>query len=175
MAVFRLPDVLKLKYYVYAIMCQDRKGDPLYVKIGRTSDITERLHSLRTGCPIPFRIYAFLDIGHRREKALDVELALHREFAGRKTAGEWFRFDSKSPEDKRAFNDRSKRVLERLLGSRHPWWQKFSASAFDEYLKSKAASVDAEPYKQTINYDRRRRRRQQAWKELDAYRTSIHA
>lgn len=124
-------------HYVYAMFCQDRDG-PGYVKFGRSRQIGKRFGSLRTACPIPVQMFAFVEIGIDEKRASSVETALHRAFADRRTMGEWFRFDYTSADDKREFNDRTRVVLTGYgIGD---WWSSVSVRALDAEAKRKQAA-----------------------------------
>lgn len=122
------------EFFVYTLLCRDGDG-PLYVKFGRTTRPTVRLSELRHGSPIPARIYAFLHVPTEVTQKR-VERALHKQFADRKTKGEWFRFCPK--QDKRAFNDGCLQVFQdlKLQGT---MWQKVNIEALDQVERQRKA------------------------------------
>lgn len=124
-------------HYVYAMFCQDGDG-PGYIKFGRSRQIGRRFGALRTACPIPVRMFAFVSIGIEEKRARKVENALHRAFKSRRTMGEWFRFDYTSAADKREFNDRTRVVLAGY--GIDEWWTSVSAKALDAEAKRKQAA-----------------------------------
>lgn len=70
--------------YVYAIRGESTE----MVKLGRTTDVLERLRALRLGSPS-----SLILLGHWRGGA-DAEQLLHDRFAEQRSHGEWFRFDA---------------------------------------------------------------------------------
>lgn len=64
-----------------------RAGDDGLVKIGRTSDVRQRLSLLQNGCPAPLKTLLLLDGQHREERRL------HDRYADLRRFGEWFEFD----------------------------------------------------------------------------------
>ncbi len=120
--------------YVYALLCQDESGKG-YMKIGLTTNLANRLSSLKTLIPIDIKYYAFLECFNSEEMRL-VEKALHKAFSERKRKGEWFDFDFSKEEDKREFNDTCKEVFlrEMRLGA-SSWWDKVSASLLEAHIK----------------------------------------
>lgn len=70
--------------FVYAIRCGE------WIKIGVAANITERMGGMRVNCPYPLVL-----VGSRKfplaSVALRVEAAIHRELAGQRHFGEWFR------------------------------------------------------------------------------------
>jgi hypothetical protein len=119
-------DLYSRSCYVYALFCQDGDG-PGYVKFGFSTRIGDRLSAILVGCPLPAKMFAVIEFDDR-QKAMDVEKSLHRHFIDRKAAGEWFRFDFSSQNDKSAFNDGCKKVflIEHGISD---WWSKISAEA----------------------------------------------
>lgn len=70
--------------YVYLIGLE---GQPEMVKIGVARDVKQRLAQLATGSPYkPYVIRTF-----HADYPYALERALHAEFAGKRTHGEWFR------------------------------------------------------------------------------------
>ena len=155
-------------YYVYALLCQDNDG-PGYVKLGMSGNVTQRLTSLRSSCPIPAKYIATVKIGHNREKCLKVEGYLHREFAERKIKmrGEWFRFNFSDPDDKKEFNRGCKRVLRHFFGVAHPWWDIISVGALDEYNEQRRNEFLHSKHRKKIEAKARYKTQQRAaWREL---------
>lgn len=150
----------RTKYHVYAMLCQDG-GGPLYVKFGRTRDLDRRLSALRTGSPIPAKYFAFVETRAAYQQ-IQVEKGLHHVFAGRKTNGEWFRFDASSPSDKDYFNNGCVEVFLAFLGPGRSW-EKISISQFDRIRKRQKAAY--------LNSRGRRKAdaKRAAWKELENY------
>lgn len=167
MGVQYLPDFEKTTYFVYAMLCRDGNG-PLYVKFGRSRKIGERLTALRTGSPIPAKWFAIIETPGRMTQAV-VEKALHAEFKDRRTTGEWFRFESDSEEEKRAFNDGCAKVFTIELGQGHNW-QKLSVSALDAYAAGRRRAYFLSKNRKKIDARHRAKlQREKAWKELDSY------
>ena len=121
-------------HFVYAVLCQDGDDGPLYIKFGRTHRLHTRLNEVAQGSPIPAKWLAFVEVPEFKVKA--VEKALHMRFALRKTRGEWFKFDAKSKDDVREFNDGSNEVFRTTL--KNPaGWNKVKASSLASYSKHK--------------------------------------
>lgn len=138
MAVHQFPDIDTQRrlerHYIYALFCQEHDG-PGYVKIGMTRNPNNRLCALRSGCPVPAKMFAAVDVGRSITVTRDIEKALFEEFADKRIGKcrEWFRFDFASKEDKDHFNRGSKRVLRAHIGPRHEWWTLVNIKKLDEY------------------------------------------
>ena len=75
--------------YIYMLLCQD-DGGPVYVKIGMSSNPTQRLHALRLGCPVT--PHQFCTMRHSSSKiALKTERILHKALKQWRSSGEWYR------------------------------------------------------------------------------------
>lgn len=77
-------------------------ADKVFVKVGMSSLVYERIRSILTGCPFDMDITLFtppIDL----KKAYAVEAAIHRAMAHRRTAREWFVLD-KTEECLQEFN-----------------------------------------------------------------------
>jgi len=153
------------EYFVYAMLCQDGDG-PLYVKFGRSRNITKRLSQLRTSCPIPAKFFAVVQVVTESQQG-HLERGLHAQFKKRRTTGEWFKFDSNSKDDKRAFNDGCLIQFVACLGSGYKW-EKISIKALNRYNKERRRIyyknkkfIDALHFAE-LN-------KKSAWKELDSY------
>jgi len=72
-----------------------------YVKIGKTCNLSSRIHSIQNGSPYEVRVIARL--------RGDVESMLHAHLADLRVRGEWFRYD-----------DRVREAIE-LLDKLEPW------------------------------------------------------
>lgn len=59
------------------------------VKIGRTKDIEKRMSSIRTSCPFPIKLLAYVVADP------DLEKRIHRDFAEDRVHGEWFNLSEK--------------------------------------------------------------------------------
>lgn len=91
--------------YIYAVLDQDDFGDPVYCKIGVTTNLENRLRMLQNGNPRPLNIQwvftagqAFKqakidELGSARFAAYDIETLLHKMFASKRVKGEWFIYD----------------------------------------------------------------------------------
>lgn len=97
--------------FVYMLVCQDVDG-PAYIKFGVASNLRDRADAIQTGCPIPYQVLGFVEVW-TRERALDIEAALHDEFKDKRVSGEWFRFNLSK--DKAAFNSGWKKVFSEYL------------------------------------------------------------
>ena len=166
MAVFRLPSFELPEYHVYALFCQDIEG-PGYVKFGMSKNITKRLGQLRQGCPIPAKMFATAPVGASKDKAFQVERALHKVFVKKWSSGEWFRFDFSNDLDKRIFNRGSQKVFVHFFGADYPWWSQTSVEALDAYNKQRQQAFLRSKHRRKIEAKARYKVRQQsAWKEL---------
>jgi Meiotically up-regulated gene 113 len=121
--------------YVYALFCMDKDG-PLYVKFGRTRDPMQRLRGLTTGCPVPAKYFATVEVKGEVMQA-NLEKGLHAQFADRRTSGEWFRFDPSIETDKRDFNDGCATQFIGCTGKILKW-DKISIDALNEYTRANA-------------------------------------
>ena len=167
MSLHYLPETKKPEYYVYAMLCQDGDG-PLYVKFGRSRKIGDRLSTLRTASPIPAKYFAVVQVPGAKLQG-NLEKALHRHFADRRITGEWFKFDSASADDKRAFNDGCALQIAKYIGAGH-YWEKLSVAALDEYAaERKAAFCRAMKNKKFAAKMRAQNASKAAWCELDRY------
>lgn len=153
-------------YYVYALICQDDEG-PLYIKFGRTRNLQQRLTALRVTSPIPARYFAYVEARGKYSQG-NIEKALHSRFAPRRTSGEWFKFDAKSVEDKRDFNDGSIEVFASFLGQ-NATWNKISTKALDELIRRKQLAYYHTTEKRVRGGVAAVKARQGAWKELASY------
>jgi hypothetical protein len=74
--------------YVYMLVCRDGDG-PVYVKVGITDSLDNRLQQLRSGCPVtPLQFYS-IRVPHRR-RARAIERSLHGFLSDWWQQGEWF-------------------------------------------------------------------------------------
>ncbi|NED07568.1 GIY-YIG nuclease family protein [Streptomyces sp. SID6648] len=71
--------------YVYAISSAEQ---PAPVKIGKSTNVTNRLHQLQTASPVPLQAWWY-----RETTDPALEGKLHRHFADQRMSGEWFRFE----------------------------------------------------------------------------------
>lgn len=166
MPVFHLPSFDLPEYHVYALFCQDKDG-PGYVKFGMSRQITKRLTQLRQGCPIPAKMFATVPVGASKDKALQVERALHKVFVKKHSSGEWFKLDLNEDLDNRIFIRGSQKVFVHFFGADHPWWSQFSVEALDKYNKERQVAFLKSKHKRKIAAKAKYRARQQAaWKEL---------
>jgi len=126
--------------FVYALLCQDRGSDTVYIKFGMSSDVGNRITALRTASPIPARYFCVLRVRNSR-MARRIEKALHMRFADRRSSGEWFRFVLADKTDKKEFNEGCSQVFTEFdLYSHSNWWDKISMKRFDEHNKAARAA-----------------------------------
>lgn len=104
-------------HYVYMLLCQDAKSDPLYIKIGITASPIERFRALRRGCPVRPRSFAYFD-ARTKAAARRIEAALHQAYAEWNAHLEWFAF---SESDKALFNAIWKTVIDSKTGKPAQW------------------------------------------------------
>lgn len=112
-------DIKDRSQFVYSLLCQDGDG-PLYVKFGISCDLTQRLDVFRTHGPIKPHFLCYVDC-KRRSLARELEKKLLKEFEAHHIHGEWFKFDSKDPADKRRFNDGCRKHIVMELGKGKYW------------------------------------------------------
>lgn len=169
MAIEYLPTFeTRVTYHVYAVFCQDESG-PGYIKIGMSGNVTQRLTSLRTACPIPAKYIGTARTGFDREKCLKVERDLHRQFADKrvKMRGEWFRFDFADPKDKSIFAQGCQKVFRHHFGPAHPWWEFISVEALDKYNEDRRKAFMHSKHRRKIEAKARYKAKQKAaWREL---------
>lgn len=77
------------KWYIYAAIIEPTPGDFL-VKFGVSTDPLRRVNEYR--CGLPFRPTILWACAGSKSSAYKVERRIHKEFEGRRTFGEWFRF-----------------------------------------------------------------------------------
>lgn len=119
-------------HHVYMLFCTD--GLDIYVKVGHASNPYNRLDALRTACPFVPDRFAFVRI-YNKQKALQLESALHDAFAAWGIHGEWFAFREA---DKEEFNARWKRVFADF--AKPGWPMKWVQISAKKYIKAKEAT-----------------------------------
>lgn len=137
--------------FVYMLLCCD--GGPIYVKIGLTDRLTQRMKALRTGCPVAPKQFAWVEVRSRKRARL-LEDTLHRDLGRWRVSGEWFRF---APEDRERFNATWKAVFAQFVEPLWPLqWNKVNVEAFareaerrqrylrNEFQKNRVAWQDAQ-------------------------------
>jgi hypothetical protein len=75
--------------YIYIIRC----GDTDMYKVGVTSNLTQRLDTLQTGCPMQLR-YTYVISCNRRNIAYSIEATLHSRLKPNHLVGEWYTLDN---------------------------------------------------------------------------------
>lgn len=115
--------------YVYMVICLDSAG-VAFIKFGLTSSPDSRLTQLRVGCPLPVKMFCLAETDCRF-KAKKAERAFHRAFEKRHVTGEWFKFDIESAEDKREFNEASRKIFARFMPP-STTWAKINMVEFDK-------------------------------------------
>jgi hypothetical protein len=73
-----------LPTFVYAVRCGE------WIKIGVARDIANRMGGMRVNCPYPLTLVGSRQLPSAQD-ALRIESAVHRELAGQRHFGEWFR------------------------------------------------------------------------------------
>jgi len=86
---------------VYTAFAEPGDGTVL-VKVGLSGGIYDRALSLCTACPYRIDPILWARTGSQSAARL-IERRMHAEFRARRTSGEWFRFDMRSPADKAEF------------------------------------------------------------------------
>lgn len=167
MALEYLPPIYR-DYYVYAMMCQDGFG-PLYVKFGRTMNLSQRIIELRVGCPIPLVSLGVLSV--KNDAAQDVaEKALHMEFASRNVTGEWFKFDITSDEDRHAFHKGCAKVFAYNLGPGFSWTFIDGKEYLDSIAEKRPKTTTVNRKSRRSSFNQRTIDYRKAEKELADYR-----
>lgn len=157
----------KRPYFVYSMLCQDGCG-PLYVKFGITRRLHNRLCELRQGSPIPAKYFAYIEVKNRNIQR-ETEKALHKEFAGRRVRGEWFKFDSKSEADRRSYNDGCARAFAVCIRDGR-YWDRVSVQALEKYAhERRAAFMKSKERRKIQARDKLLLEKKRAWRELDNY------
>jgi len=160
------PPPNKLPYYVYAMLAYD-DGESMYVKFGVAFRIWERLSQIKVGCPLPIQYIGILDVSIK-QRALEVEKALHKHFVERNSQGEWFKFSTSSELDKQSFRDGCKTVFLMELGKDF-WWTNISVKALEKYEIQRRAGLFASGHLPNINRTRAEKKRiKEAYKELSS-------
>jgi hypothetical protein len=105
-------------------MCEDESGG--CVKIGFSKEPIKRWEALAHAGQIlkPVKRIAVFKAESPRAARL-IEKKFHASFAERRIQGEWFRFDFKNPDDKKEFNDTSRKHF------RMGQWSSFPVSALE--------------------------------------------
>lgn len=109
-------------HYVYMLLCQDAKDSPIYIKIGETENPIKRFRTLRGGCPVAPKSFAYFDT-RTKPAARRVEAQLHLAFHEWNTHLEWFRFDEA---EKARFNKILSHVLNAEMNGKPVAWNKVS-------------------------------------------------
>jgi hypothetical protein len=87
------------KWYIYAVVIEPEPGEFL-VKFGASTDPLRRVAEFRQGLPLkPTILWA---CANSRSSAFKIERRIHKEFKGRRTFGEWFKFGI---DDKQLFKE----------------------------------------------------------------------
>lgn len=73
--------------FVYLITAEEFDG--IY-KVGMTADPDARLSGMQTACPFKLFLFRCLPV----ENPLNVEVSIHKRFAGSRLCGEWFRLSA---------------------------------------------------------------------------------
>lgn len=80
-------NIVMNRHYVYLISCRGYKT--IYVKIGLTSSIQQRLSNIQTGCPHPIT-HAFVVLSEYREEVKGLEKLLHTLLKSERLRAEWY-------------------------------------------------------------------------------------
>jgi len=117
------------KWYIYALIIEPTPGEFL-VKFGVSTDPLRRASDYRPGLPLkPTILWA---CANSRSSAFKIERRIHKAFEGRRTFGEWFKFNT---EDKKVFKEVP--MVEYLAATgKHLQWSITSAEQWLEYLSS---------------------------------------
>jgi len=128
-----------VKCFLY-VMVADSEDSPevKYFKIGISYQMSPRIASVQTGCPMKIKSSLCVQMPTRRS-AIGAEGRLHKLLAGFNTSGEWFRFDMTAADHKQAFKLATRAVLDPILGP--DWkWEVITLDELKEYRASRAAS-----------------------------------
>ena len=125
-------------YFVYALLAEDSL-DNGYIKIGRASNLFNRVQTLRTGCPFPIKYIGYINVGSL-SRGRAIERTLHRVFSVRRTSGEWFAVDFRDPEDKLLFASACKAVFAQFKSAMpERKWTTLSMEEFTRLGRKEAA------------------------------------
>jgi T5orf172 domain len=109
-------------HYLYMLLCQDGMDAPIYIKIGETANPLTRFRTLRSGCPVAPKSFAYFD-ARTRTAARRIEAQLHLACHEWNAHLEWFRFVKG---DKARFNEVLSRVLGVEMGGKPVIWNRLS-------------------------------------------------
>lgn len=115
--------------WVYVLIGENAAGG--FMKIGCSACPLKRWRDL-TYSPVsdkymPDVKYAAIWRAENSRDSYRVERLLHHHFRHRRIEGEWFRFDFKSLDDKREFNEGCKKILS------GGWWEKLNFTAVRKF------------------------------------------
>lgn len=115
------PDGRMAGCFVYMLLCDH--ASMIYIKVGMTARLSDRLQHLRLACPFMPRIFAFVEVA-TRGRAAKLEKDLHEALTGWHSHGEWF---AVGESERQRFNAAWRPVLERHSdASRRLEWQQVS-------------------------------------------------
>jgi hypothetical protein len=107
--------------YTYMMLCED--GDNVHIKIGMSQEPQKRALTIYNNSPLIIEWMALVDM-QSRERALNLERALHHALAKWRTNGEWFKFPRA---DKAEFNRLQQEALQKYQSpSRRLRWGKIN-------------------------------------------------
>jgi hypothetical protein len=114
-----------MTWLLYMMVC-DAGGGFSYCKIGISRDLAKRVAGVQTGCPIPISDVAYLQVGSTYTR--QAEAMMHSGLKKFHSQGEWFRLNFTDPEHKAAFQEVTKRVIDRF-GATHTCWKHMDLDA----------------------------------------------
>lgn len=115
--------------FVYAACTEDG-----FVKIGISRTPYDRIYSIHCGSPSPVRAAQWVWVGSL-SKGQEIEKRVRKEWEGRHTRGEWYRFDYSAEADKRDFHDTLSAVVEVVTGAK-PEWNKLGPAKVEELIRA---------------------------------------
>lgn len=124
----------ELPWCIYGAFAEG-DASTVFVKIGTSSKVYDRLLILRTSCPYRIPLTVWSHVASRGvAQALESDIA--EQFASRGISNNWFRFDTESPEDKMAFYEVTKMLFIKHTGVA-PAWRNITAEQLDAYASLK--------------------------------------
>jgi len=121
---------------LYCLFCLDGNS-VAYVKVGISSQVYDRIRTLKTGLIFEMKTVLHTQIGGK-ELAGHIERRIHQAFRHRKTRGEWFRFDLTNAFDKQEFHGVVKSIIATHTGKSVDW-QKITPEQLNAYVALKVS------------------------------------
>lgn len=115
--------------FLYAACTEDG-----FVKVGISRTPFERLYQIHCGSPSPVLAAQWVYVGSLN-KGREIEKRVRKEWDGRHTRGEWYRFDYSQESEKRDFHDTLSAVYE-VVTNTAPAWERLGPAKMEELIKA---------------------------------------